>query len=260
MNCYPALPTLEGDIMLDVFTHRSMLSGITHDTTYGDTERLAELGESVFEMIITYILHSERPVLQADELMSKKERLMEADSISEWLSYYGLKNKVRCLPEVRETLDSPEETRFLFYSYIGALYSVQGFHTVLNWISKLIDPASEPRHPPSSNAMTGRAPSVFSSRSSVPPPPPSQPPPTAPPPPPSTLPTISVLAIFNQTMTQQGSTVEYPAESSGPSHQPRWVVRCIVNGVERGQGIGRSQKIAKEEAAKQAFAALGLIG
>jgi dsRNA-specific ribonuclease len=32
---------------------------------------------------------------------------------------------------------------------------------------------------------------------------------------------------------------------------------CKVNGVEKGIGVGKSQKVAKEEAAKQAWVAMG---
>ncbi|KAH7930606.1 hypothetical protein BV22DRAFT_1028326 [Leucogyrophana mollusca] len=258
MSNYPALPALEGDIMLDIYTHRSMLNGINRESAYGDTERLAELGASVFDMIVTYNIFSERPMLNARDLTTKKECLTAHETISQWLSYYGLEKKVRCTPEVRDTLGSPEETRFLFHSYIGALYTEKGFPIVYTWISRLISPDSEPPPLPGSSAISIPASSAPTSYGSAAPPQPYQPPPAVPPPPTtSSAPSTGVLAVFNQTMTQRGLTVEWPAESTGPPHQPRWVVRCIVNGEEKGDGIGRSQKVAKEEAAKKAFVAMG---
>jgi dsRNA-specific ribonuclease len=100
-----------------------------------------------------------------------------------------------------------------------------------------------------------------------PPPPPSGAPPPQPPPPmgapppfaytaASTLSLVS-LALVNQTASQQGISVTYPAEQTGPPHLPTWTVRCCMNGIERGRGVGKSMKVAKEEAARQAWAAMG---
>ncbi|KAF5312589.1 hypothetical protein D9619_002795 [Psilocybe cf. subviscida] len=92
--------------------------------------------------------------------------------------------------------------------------------------------------------------------------PPPQPPPPAGAPPPfgysaaSTLSLVS-LALVNQTASQQGISVTYPAEQTGPPHLPTWTVRCCMNGIERGRGVGKSMKVAKEEAARQAWAAMG---
>ena len=84
---------------------------------------------------------------------------------------------------------------------------------------------------------------------------------------------LVTLALVNQTAAQQRIQVAYPAHQDGPPHQPTWTVRCTsmftsgspcmcidfckVNGVEKGIGVGKSQKLAKEEAARQAWAAMG---
>lgn len=83
------------------------------------------------------------------------------------------------------------------------------------------------------------------------------------------------VALMNQKASQNGFQVTYPAENSGPPHAPTWNVRCCrecpsfhfhmwcrlsphtVNGKECGRGTGKSQKVAKEEAARQAWAAMG---
>jgi len=67
----------------------------------------------------------------------------------------------------------------------------------------------------------------------------------------------SKLRSVNQTANQRRLGVEYPAQFFGPPHAGRWTVRCMVNGIEKGQGTGSSKQLAKEEAAKQAFYALG---
>jgi len=68
---------------------------------------------------------------------------------------------------------------------------------------------------------------------------------------------LVTLALVNQTAAQKGVQVTYPAEQVGPPHQPTWTVRCCMNGQEHGRGVGKSQKIAKEEAARQAWASMG---
>lgn len=70
-----------------------------------------------------------------------------------------------------------------------------------------------------------------------PPPPPSMPPPIQPPPPkgmPSfgnplapAQPHLAFLPLFNQTATQRGLSVGYPATFSGPPHAGKWNVTCV---------------------------------
>lgn len=70
-----------------------------------------------------------------------------------------------------------------------------------------------------------------------PPPPPSIPPPIQPPPPkgmPSfgnplapAQPHLAFLPLFNQTATQRGLSVGYPATFSGPPHAGKWHVSCV---------------------------------
>jgi hypothetical protein len=69
--------------------------------------------------------------------------------------------------------------------------------------------------------------------------------------------TATFLPMFNQMATQRRLMVEYPAEFSGPAHAGRWTVKCLVNGIVKGQGQGSSKQLAKEEAAKLAYYAMG---
>jgi len=114
---------------------------------------------------------------------------------------------------------------------------------------------------------------------SQPPPPTTKPPPL----PPAPNPQVSYLPLFNQTASQRRLGVEYTAQFFGPPHAGKWHVKCLgrplplaavsasriglflptiwsippVNNVEKGQGAGPSKQLAKEEAAKQAFYAMG---
>jgi len=115
--------------------------------------------------------------------------------------------------------------------------------------------------------------------------PPPPPPATKPPPlPPAPNQQISYLPLFNQTASQRRFGVEYTAQFFGPPHAGKWHVKCLgrllpltailavilnwavltdglinstVNSIEKGQGSGPSKQIAKEEAAKHAFYAMG---
>ena len=155
--------------------------------------------------------------------------------------------------------------RKYFYTYIGALYIRNGLNTIQQWISKLIDPAMDVKLPNSSPQAEGHfqpmspppqahgygqwqgynqqprrhspAPSQASSTSyqapqtgAFHPPPPGVPPPPVPSSPPAMMPSSAMslvtLALVNQTAAQKGYQVTYPADQTGPPHQPTWTVRC----------------------------------
>jgi len=90
-----------------------------------------------------------------------------------------------------------------------------------------------------------------------PPPPPVRAPAQLPNPLAPAQPNLPFLPLFNQTASQRRCIVEYPAEFSGPSHAGKWTVKCIVNGIPKGVGIGASKQLAKEEAARKAYYAMG---
>ncbi|KAG1783547.1 hypothetical protein EV702DRAFT_1054148, partial [Suillus placidus] len=226
----PPLPSIQGELMLDVYTHRSMLSNdVDENTVHGNTERLAELGSSVLSMLVVYTLYSEKPMLPAHDLKMRQTDVLSDKNIADWLSLYGLKAKIRC-PD-RSVLDRPEEARFVFNSYVAPPPPPPTYY-------------SQPPPPPPPSTAPPPMPSV-------PPPMPSMPPPMSSMPPPA--PSQGVLAIFNQTCMQRGLTVEWKPEMTGPPHNPRWEVKCIVSGQHRGTGAGRNQKQAKEQAATEAY-------
>lgn len=145
-----------------------------------------------------------------------------------------------------------QEMSNFFYIYVGALYTRNGLPTVQNWISRLIDPVANVNPPGAPQpAFDG----TYHSQTSPPQggyytPPPSQPtyaqpqsqylpppPPLNNPPPLPSSPTpyshgpastlsLVTLALVNQTAAQRNIAVTYPAEQTGPPHQPTWTVRC----------------------------------
>ena len=138
--------------------------------------------------------------------------------------------------------------RKVFETYIGALYIRNGLGSIQPWISRLIDPTcSDPILLDGSSSGTTTAtasqastPTPMMSISPPPPPPPKTLPPPMPPMYSKGLPhfqgiapqssqavyNMVTVALMNQKASQMGYQVTYPAEHSGPPHNPLWTVRC----------------------------------
>ncbi|KAJ8588410.1 hypothetical protein M405DRAFT_862986 [Rhizopogon salebrosus TDB-379] len=149
-------------------------------------------------------------------------------------------------------------------SYVGAVSVQDGLPAAASWISKLLKPDDPPpalmdgsgSRPTSTSPPLVRVQAQTSGTSSTAtaPPPyyPNAPQVAASPTPPPAVP-LGTLAIFNQTCSQLRFSLEWNSSSNGPQHDPRWEVECMVNGVERGSGLGRNQNRPKEIAAYQAY-------
>lgn len=313
MGSLPPLPPIEGELLLEVYTHESLNvkpGAITNDKC-GGSARLVALGEKILEAAVTSNVFRRQPMHTALRLNEITKDYVSKTSVDRWATDYNLRSKVRCAPGLLAKLKSPEEGRLLFVAYVGALYVQSGYNVVQDWINQLLEPSekrvrnepptfsvpsplpqqmaappnvaatsqarlynqfSKPDTPtfsqPSPRAshpppyMSGAA-GPFSSdngfsqpgssRQPQPPPPTTRPPPL----PPTPGQQISYLPLFNQTASQRRLGVEYTAQFFGPPHAGKWHVKCLVNNIEKGQGNGPSKQLAKEEAAKQAFYAMG---
>ncbi|KAG6817954.1 hypothetical protein H0H87_012422 [Tephrocybe sp. NHM501043] len=263
----PPLPKIDGDtdIILDVYTHRSLRPNLVMNDDYGDTDRLAEFGDRILRLAVTYHYFSKRPMLQANEIRERSESALSNERLQGWLESYGLISKLRWAPGT-DVVNSPD-VRPSITTHSGAI--LISHQRKSNWISQLIDPAEKgipPPHQWAPEASCIPPPQPAWNLAAQPPQPPQPSQPSSPPPPlPSEyLTTISApssnlvtLALVNQTAVQRGVTLEYSAGHVGPPHQPTWTVRCLVNGAEQGRGVGKSQKLAKEEAARQAWVRMG---
>ena len=64
---------------------------------------------------------------------------------------------------------------------------------------------------------------------------------------------------LQEALARRGLSVSYTVlDVDGPPHDRRFTCAAIVDGEQRGVGTGASKKSAEQEAAKQAFQALGL--
>ncbi|KAJ6575261.1 hypothetical protein B0H19DRAFT_1127907 [Mycena capillaripes] len=246
----PPLPKIEGDIgiILDIYCHHSLKGDPPMNDEYGDTDRLVELGAKALDMALATHYFYKRPLLLADQISDYAQDAVSDDKLRTWLTFYNIKSNFRTAPGTFEILESPDEMRRFFKAYIGALYIRNGPNHVQPWISSLIDPGAD-----MSSFATPPQPL------GLPPPLPHQMPPHISNNP---LPTSGsahiTLALVNQTASQKGFSVTYPAEQlGGPAHAPTWRVSCCLNGIKKGEGSGKNQKAAKEEAGRQAFQAMG---
>ncbi|KZT04807.1 uncharacterized protein LAESUDRAFT_760824 [Laetiporus sulphureus 93-53] len=261
MDAPPPVPKLRGDIILEVFTHKSLRfpgAPTNEESDCGDNERLSMLGEKVMDTAVTFTLFNKKPLINAQEIESQRMEVLSETNLNKWVSYYKLREKVRCSPDALASLTSPIETRLLFCSYVGAVYVQNGVETVQNWIGHLIDPEYESPVP-----AAGGEPYTYKRVKTEPMSSPTLPPSTAPLPPLPIDPLApakrqsTFLPLFNQTANQRRLAVEYPAQFSGLAHAGRWTVQCVVNGIPKGEGSGASKQLAKEEAARQAYYAMG---
>ena len=65
---FAPLPNLRGDLILQVFTHKSMRRPGVSPDEYNDNERLVDLGKSAFEASFSRYFFYKRPMLKAYEI------------------------------------------------------------------------------------------------------------------------------------------------------------------------------------------------
>ncbi|KAJ3849449.1 hypothetical protein EV368DRAFT_85523 [Lentinula lateritia] len=271
----PPLPKIDHDLdlTLAVFTHKSVRINSTVGPTHYDGDRLAEVGEQALDLAVTDFLYCQQPVIDGEEMRKQRGKILQDEKILQWLDYYNLKPKLRTADLT--ILEDPQEMKKYFFIYVGAVYISGDMPTVNNWIAPLIDPnavllpdfisASNSSSSQTSSQQTSQQSQHSSSRPpryTAPPPPPVNPPPIPPDYPPAGSSSMGAaalltLATINQTAVQKGVNIQYQGDSSGPAHDPTWIVHCLINGQEHGTGIGKNQKVAKLEAGKNAFLSMG---
>lgn len=63
------IPPLHGDIILQIFTHKSLDFPGSSQKVFGDNARLAELGQQALELAVTHTLfHLKHPMLAKEEI------------------------------------------------------------------------------------------------------------------------------------------------------------------------------------------------
>ncbi|KAF8886008.1 hypothetical protein BD779DRAFT_648532 [Infundibulicybe gibba] len=240
----PPLPQVSGDpsILFDVFTHRSIS---TSNREYGNGDRLAHIGATIFQHAVVDHWFSRRPMLSVEEMEAKKFEAMGDTKVMYWVSVYDFKRRISFGSQGSTILNTPSESRWFFNAYIGALYTRDGLEAVKKWISGLIDPDFHgsgdktpspeytnwtnfrPSSPGSSTAVSQPEPPTYyrsqtTSRASPPGSPHTPKPPTPPQSPPTGSRVLVTVSHFNEVATRKGRNVYYADSSEGPSHLPIW--------------------------------------
>jgi len=224
----PNLPKLSGDIAAEVYIHRSLGGGGRRDN-----RRLAKLGRSTVDLLVSnYVYHKDDTEL--DQFEDKKREYLNATNYKKWNNHYRL--IWIASPTWEEKLHTDEESETLFYAYVGAVYVELGFDVCSRWILALIDPTWK------STPVNPVAPMAAGALGQVIP----------------TSPQSNWVARINERCSQLHYGVEYPPpQMEGPSHNPRWTVTCLIQGVLKGTGSAAVKRDAKEEAARQAWIGMG---
>lgn len=73
----PEIPKINGELILQVFTHRSLRRASCPPEQYDDNERLSELGAKALEACVTHALFDRRPMLDSSEIVVSKLQRVE---------------------------------------------------------------------------------------------------------------------------------------------------------------------------------------
>ncbi|KAJ3541878.1 hypothetical protein NMY22_g3715 [Coprinellus aureogranulatus] len=245
-NNLPSLPRIRGDlgITIDVLTHRS-LRATQHVAEAGtmegnaDPDRLAVLGSSVYQLVITDMVLGIEPKVNIEEARELIKAYTSPASKFEIVEHYQMKKQIRFLPTEIHLGDDVNEMACILDGYIGALYVRNSFDEIYNWLKLILNtPSDTSTETEGYTTVEMSEPAGAVSSTGI------------------HIDHVSV-SLFNEMAQQRGVTVTYPQESSGPPHIAMWTVRCYVNGIEKGVGRGQSVKAAKRTAVKAAWQALG---
>jgi len=230
----PHLPDLPTDIALQTFTDISLRSSIDTGAERSDHEALSVLGRSACETAFTAILYTRRPNLGGEGIVVAREEWMSDQNTTHFVKLYEDRMKrVRCSPG---TPHVPELFIRTWFAYMGGLYLCQGERFLERFLHQLVEPDATVKAPPSPPLSHPHHsfPHAGGPQSTA----------------------RSWISVLNEAAVKRGAKVDYEPESGGPQHSLQWKVTALVDGQWKGHGTGSSKQQAKEEAAKEAMAAL----
>ncbi|KAJ3548606.1 hypothetical protein NMY22_g1206 [Coprinellus aureogranulatus] len=267
---YPELLRLAGDdaaeLSLAVFSHRTTApDDAPQHPGFGNSDRLCQLGTQVLQCAATQYYFRHPAMFTAEHIRERVGRIMMGHKIHDWLDFYDLKSRLIFGPELNkgELLGNDGEMSKYFCTYIGAAFYCNGCNKVENWIGNLLNASLDGVKVELEDAVVvpgqeGPSPPVY-----TPPPIPSNyPGPSSReestevlplPPDVSNLP----RSFIHETAMKNRVNISYSESSEGPSHNPTWTVRCLINQEERGRAVAPNKSVGKDLAARHAFVAMG---
>ncbi|KAF8138747.1 ribonuclease III domain-containing protein [Boletus edulis] len=275
---FPTLPPIHDDhIRTMVFTHRSLYARPNHvfedhpDDPSPDNEKFEHLGDTVLGLVVTRLLYDTYPNLRVGPSTKIRALIVGNTTLASISRRYELPARLRSHPAQAISLRASTGIQAdVFESYVGGVYLDQGPATAEKWLRSLFKPfATEayilrphttpvflPSPAPVSPPLT---PSTSASSDSSP----SSMPASKHHPPASGTPTTTGhLALFNQQLQKAKREVEWVYDdcvAESTTTTPIWAVRVEVDGEVIGRGKGGTRKAARNEAAKEGLAHMGIV-
>ncbi|HEX5696501.1 MAG TPA: ribonuclease III [Acidimicrobiia bacterium] len=198
-------------------THRSISSD---DARRANNERLEFLGDAVLQLVITDYLYARFPNLAEGQLAKVRAAVVSGPALTDVARSMGLGQFVE-LTTAEERTGGREKDSILadtVEAVIGAVYIDGGLEAASQVVSRLWGERIDDR---------ARRPGIKDYKTRL-----------------------------QEVLAKDGRLPEYSTDGSGPDHARVFVARVSVDGVQLGEGSGRSKKEAEQGAAQRAIEAL----
>ena len=197
------------------FTHSSYNADA--NTKHHDYERMEFLGDSVIGMVVSEISYGARPEMTQGPLTKMKSVLVSTDNLAALARKYDFPNYIRVGNSFSGDISKAKHLlEDVFEAFIGALYLDQGFDVTRKLLIDIfINPIKSYNEEDSTDYKS---------------------------------------KLQEEIQAEHRESVVYKVVSeTGPSHDRRFVVAVMFDGMELGRGEGTTKKQAEQMAAKLAL-------
>jgi ribonuclease III len=217
------LPFNDWLLLSRALTHRSFLN--EHSEALEDNERLEFLGDAVLDFVVGAWLYNRYPEMPEGDLTRMRSALVYTEQLAVFGRQINLGTAMR-LGRGEAQAGGRDRSALLcdtFEAVIGALYLDSGIDAVLDFVSPLLEGASD---------------EILALRK-----------------------TEDPKSLFQEWAQSEGySAPQYQTRSAvGPDHSKLFEVDAVVNGKVLGTGRGPSKQSAAKDAARNALLGLGLV-
>ena len=197
------------------FTHSSYNADA--NTKHHDYERLEFLGDSVIGLVVSEVAYGARPDMAQGPLTKMKSLLVSTNSLAEIAKKYNFPEYIRVGNSFSGDISkSSHLLEDVFEAFFGALYLDQGFEVARKLLIEIFVAPIK----------------AFSIEDS----------------------TDYKSKLQEEMQAEHRESVVYETiAESGPSHNRRFTVRVMFDGIELGVGEGTTKKQAEQMAAKAAL-------
>ncbi|KAJ7733350.1 hypothetical protein B0H16DRAFT_1381198 [Mycena metata] len=219
-----------------------------------DAENLESLGETVLRLVVTSIILDMYPRLQVGPSTQLRELLLDNAALNK------ISNECK-LPKLQELQPLHAATK-AFQVTLGVLYRNEGLESVNRLLEPVFRPYTARAYALLCEAHNRMAPPKESNTPSAGPSAPARASTPAPSGPSTPESPTNCLAHFNEALQKAGRSADWVYSGDGSvgstsvnqgKAKAAWTAEVLVDGKILGRGEGKTKKIAKNEAAKQAL-------